>query len=140
MLEVVAKHADEWNCGGSRPLADVRARTETLVAACQRVGRDPRTIRRSWMGGFLIGENAADLERRARKIQEYVPPRAATPASKLPDVLRQDGWLVGKPTEIVEQMQALAAEGIERIMLQFYDQVDLDALRLVAQEVMPRIA
>ena len=139
VLEVVARHADEWNCGGSRPPADVRAKTEMLVAACRRIDRDPRTIRRSWMGGFLIAENGAALERRARKIQEYVPPRAAVPAAKLPETLRNEGWLVGSPEEIVGQMRDLAEEGIGRFMLQFYDQEDLDALHLVAREVLPRL-
>jgi F420-dependent oxidoreductase-like protein len=140
VLEVVARHADEWNCAGGRPPADVRAKTEILTAACERIGRDPRTIRRSWMGAFLIGENGAALERRAKKIQEIVPPRASTPAATLPDVLRREGWLVGSPQDIVGQIQGLAAEGIERFMLQFFDQEDLDALRLVAQEVLPRLA
>ncbi len=140
VLEVVARYADEWNCGGSRPPAEIRARTEVLAAACQRIGRNPRTIRRSWMGAFLIGENGAALERRAKKIQEYVPPRAAIPTTTLPDVLRKEGWLVGSPEEIAGQMRDLAAEGIERIMLQFFDQEDLDALHLVAQEVIPRLA
>ncbi len=140
VLEVVARHADEWNCGGSRPPADVRAKAETLTDACRRVGRDPRTIRRSWMGAFLIAEGGAALERRARKIQEYVPPRAAIPAARLPGVLRSEGWLVGEPEEIAGQMRALAAEGIERFMLQFYDQEDLEALHLLAREVVPRLA
>ncbi len=140
VLQVVARHADEWNCGGSRPPADVRAKTETLVAACQRIGRDPRTIRRSWMGGVLIAEHGAALERRARKIQEYVPPRAATPTAQLPNVLRSEGWLVGSPEDIVGQMRDLAAEGMERFMLQFYDQEDLEALHLLAREVVPRLA
>jgi F420-dependent oxidoreductase-like protein len=140
VLEVVAKHADEWNCGGSRPPADVRARTEMLDAACRRVGRDPGEIRRSWMGAFLIGDTGAVLERRARKIQEYVPPRAATPAAKLPAVLQSEGWLVGSAEEIVGQARALAAEGIDRLMLQFYDQEDLDALHMLAEQVVPRLA
>src|SRR5437588_741391 len=82
VLEVVARHADEWNCGGSRPPADVRAKTEILAAACGKIGRDPKTIRRSWMGAFLIGENGAALERRARKIQEGLPspPPPSAPA------------------------------------------------------------
>ncbi len=138
LLEVVAKHADEWNCGGSRPPADVRVKTEVLLAACDRVGRDPRSIRRSWMGAYLIGESAAVLERRARAIQEYVPARAATPTAALPDVLRREGWLVGSPAEIVAQMRALIAEGIERFMLQHYDQEDLDALHMLAEQVLPR--
>src|SRR5205807_2086085 len=83
-LEVVARHADEWNCGGSRPPADVRAKTEILAAACGKIGRDPKTIRRSWMGAFLIGENGAALERRARKIQEVLPRWWSTPAAGLP--------------------------------------------------------
>ncbi len=140
LLAVAAKHADEWNCGGSQLPAAVRARTETLEAACRKIGRDPRTIRRSWMGAFLVGENGAALERRARKIQEYVPPRAATPAARLPEVLRGEGWLVGTPEEIVGQMRALTAEGIERFMLQFFDQEDFDALHLIAEQVVPRVA
>lgn len=140
VLELVARHADEWNCGGSKLPADVRALTEVLVAACERIGRDPRTIRHSWMGAFLIGENGAALERRAKKIQEYLPPRASMPAAALPGVLRKEGWLVGSPEEIAAQMQDLAAEGIERFNLQFLDQEDLDALHLVAREVLPRLA
>ncbi len=140
LLDVVARHADEWNCGGSQPPPAVRAMVETLEAACRKIGRDPATIRRSWMGGFLIGENGAALERRARTLQEYVPPRATTPAAKLPGELRQAGWLLGSPEEIVAQMRALTAEGIGRFMLQFYDQEDLDAVHLVAEQVIPRIA
>ncbi len=140
VLEVVARHADEWNTAGSRPPADVRARTEMLETACHRAGRDPREIRHSWMGAFLIGETGADLERRARRIQEYVPPRAATPAAKLPDVLRGEGWLVGSPAEIVGQVRALAAEGIERVMLQLFDQEDMDALHMLAEQVVPRLS
>lgn len=140
VLEVVARHADEWNCAGNQPPAQVRALTESLDAACQRIGRDPRTIGRSWMGAFLIGENGAALERRAKKIQEYVPPRASVPTAKLPDMLRREGWLVGSAEDIVGQLRGLAAEGIARVMLQFFDQEDLDALRLMAQEVLPRLA
>src|SRR5579875_2517921 len=49
MLRVVARHADEWNLASSRPVADVRARTQELLEACRRAGRDPRSLRRSWM-------------------------------------------------------------------------------------------
>ena len=139
LLGVVARHADEWNCGGAQPPATVRRLTGVLEDACRAIGRDPRTIRRSWMGGFLIGENGAALERRARKLQEYVPTRAATPAAKLPDELRRSGWLVGTPEKITGQMRALIAEGIGRFNLQFMDQEDLDALHIMAEQVMPRV-
>ncbi|HLJ58346.1 MAG TPA: TIGR03560 family F420-dependent LLM class oxidoreductase [bacterium] len=139
LLEVVAKHADEWNCGGSQPPAAVRARRAILETACRAMGRDPTAIRYSWMGAFIIGESRAALDARARKIQEYVITRAGESPHQLPETLRSTGWLVGTPGEIVEQVAALAAEGIERVMLQYFDQEDLDALRLIGEQVIPRL-
>lgn len=140
LLEVVARYADEWNCGGSQTPAAVRERTAALEAACRGVGRDAKTIRRSWMGGILVGENGAALERRARVVQEYVTTRAATPAAQLPRELRDAGWLVGTPEEIAQQMRALTAEGISRFNLQFYTLDDLDAVHLIAEQVIPAAA
>jgi F420-dependent oxidoreductase-like protein len=140
LLEIAARYADEWNCGGAQPPAVVRQRTADLEAACRKVARDPRTIRRSWMGGILIGESGAVLERRARKLQEYVRTRAATPPAKLPGELREAGWLVGTPEEITGQVKALTAEGISRFNLQFFDHEDLDAVRQIAERVIPAAA
>ena len=140
LLEVVARYADEWNCGGSQTPAAVRERTTTLEAACRTVGRDPKTIRRSWMGGILVGENGAALERRARIVQEYGTTRAATPPAQLPRELRDAGWLVGTPAEVAAQMRALTAEGISRFNLQFYTLDDLDAVHLIAEQVIPAAA
>lgn len=140
VLEVAARYADEWNCGGAQKPAGVRERTATLEAACRKVGRDPKTIRRSWMGGILIGENGAALERRARVVQEYAITRAATPPAQLPRELREAGWLVGAPEEIVEQMRSLTAEGISRFNLQFFTLDDLDAVRLIGERVIPAAA
>jgi F420-dependent oxidoreductase-like protein len=140
LLAIAARYADEWNCGGAQPPATVRERTATLESACRAVGRDPKRIRRSWMGGILIGENGAALERRARVIQEYAVTRAATPPAQLPRELREAGWLVGTPGEIVEQMGALTAEGISRFNLQFFTLDDLDAVHLIAEQVIPAAA
>jgi len=139
LLEVVARHADEWNISGAQSPNVIRDRRTLLEAACRTVGRDPASIRYSWMGGCLVGETRADLERRAGALQEYVPPRAAIPASQLPETLRSAGWLVGTPAEIVEQIGTLAAEGIERLMLQSFDQEDMDAFHVVAEQVLPRL-
>ncbi len=138
-MAIAARHADEWNCAGLTQAA-IHERMQALDAACRAVGRDPLTVRRSWMGGVLIGENGAALERRARKIQEYVPPRATTPAATLPAELRSAGWLVGSAPEIVGQIRGLAGEGIGRVMLQFFDQEDLDALHLLGEQVVPQVA
>jgi F420-dependent oxidoreductase-like protein len=140
LLEIAARYADEWNCGGSQKPAGVRERTVALEAACRKVGRNPATIRRSWMGGILIGESGGVLEGRARVIQDYVTTRAATPAAGLPKELREAGWLVGTSEEIVAQMRGLTAEGISRFNLQFFTLDDLDAVHQIAEQVIPAAA
>ncbi|HEV2439712.1 MAG TPA: hypothetical protein VGX97_06595 [bacterium] len=80
------------------------------------------------------------LERRARAVQAYVITRAATPAAQLPRELRAAGWLVGAPEEIAGQMRALTAEGISRFNLQFFTLDDLDAVHLIAEQVIPAVA
>lgn len=45
MLRITARHADEWNTWGDP--TEVRRRTDLFLAACDAVGRDPSTVRRS---------------------------------------------------------------------------------------------
>ena len=45
MLRITARHADEWNTWGDP--TEVRRRTDLFLAACDAVGRDPGTVRRS---------------------------------------------------------------------------------------------
>jgi alkanesulfonate monooxygenase SsuD/methylene tetrahydromethanopterin reductase-like flavin-dependent oxidoreductase (luciferase family) len=58
----------------------------------------------------------------------------------VPDALRRDGWIVGTPDQIIVQLQALADEGVERLILQHNDPTDFEALELMACEVMPALA
>ncbi len=138
VLEITAKYADAWNTNGAGPV-QFRERRALLESACAAVGRNPAGIQYSMMCGILIGENGAALERRARKIQEYIPSRASIPTADLPAALRAGHWLVGTPADVVAQIRALAAEGVERIMLQLFDQEDLDAIHLVAEQVLPHL-
>ena len=45
----------------------------------------------------------------------------------------------GKPDDVVRQLTALADSGVERLMLQHLDYRDLDVLRVVAEDVAPRL-
>jgi probable F420-dependent oxidoreductase len=44
-LQVVARHADEWQCIG--PLDELKRKSAILDDWCERVGRDPKSIRRA---------------------------------------------------------------------------------------------
>jgi alkanesulfonate monooxygenase SsuD/methylene tetrahydromethanopterin reductase-like flavin-dependent oxidoreductase (luciferase family) len=47
--------------------------------------------------------------------------------------------IIGTPDEVVAQIHAYADAGIEEIMAQFLVVDDLDGLRILAEEVLPRL-
>jgi alkanesulfonate monooxygenase SsuD/methylene tetrahydromethanopterin reductase-like flavin-dependent oxidoreductase (luciferase family) len=139
-LPLVAREATEWNY--STLDADVYAqRRDVLDANCREIGRDPASIRRSIMVGFIIGRNRKELRERALKAREIVaPPRIqSSDADAILDEQRSK-WFVGEPAEIVEQLQEHIALGVQLFMLQHFLLDDRDALELLAQEVAPAIA
>jgi F420-dependent oxidoreductase-like protein len=137
-LRVVARHADEWNVP-AMPLDRYRAKVKVLEKHCERQKRDPKTIERSLMCAFIIGENDGDIRRRVEALQKVIPPLAQVPVDGAAEMLRSRGWLTGRPSDVVEQIGALEAEGVGRIMLQHHDQTDFDVLELIAKEVMPKV-
>jgi alkanesulfonate monooxygenase SsuD/methylene tetrahydromethanopterin reductase-like flavin-dependent oxidoreductase (luciferase family) len=134
-LPIVARYADEWNLTTSR-VAVYAARSEVLGRLCAQIGRDPWSIARSVAVGYLIGRDAADLARRRRRMQAWVPPIAGLDVQGVLDL----GWVVGTASESVAHLRSLGEAGIERVMLGHYAQTDLDALELIATEVLPRVA
>ena len=117
-----------------------RARCERLAAYCREINRNPREIRRCVSTAYLIGRNVEELRQRGAAMQQLIPGLAAHDPGAVPDVLRAEGWLVGTPDQIIMQLQALAQEGVQRVMLQHNDQTDFDALELLARDVVPAVA
>lgn len=60
-LAVAARHADEWNIWGLPET--VVAKTHALEAECARIGRDPRSIRRSVQALLALDGRPSDRER-----------------------------------------------------------------------------
>src|SRR3989475_10199149 len=52
LLRIVAREADEWNSHAPTP-EGYRVKRAKLEEHCRAVGRDPSTIRRSWLGGAV---------------------------------------------------------------------------------------
>jgi F420-dependent oxidoreductase-like protein len=138
-LRIVARHADEWNAVALTPDA-YRAKSAVLAQHCAAVGRDPATIRRSMMCAFIIGRDGAELRRRVEGLQRVLTPMSTQPADAVPEAMRQRGWLVGTPEEVVGQLKSLAEAGVERVMLQHHNQTDDAVLELIAQEIVPAFA
>jgi F420-dependent oxidoreductase-like protein len=139
-LRIVARYADEWDVPGDLSPAAYGAKSARLTEYCRAINRDPGEIRRGVSTAYLIGRNERELHRRSQVLQQLLPSLAAIDTAAVPETLRASGWRVGTPSQIAADLRALAAEGVQRVILLHYDQTDYDALELVAREVMPAIA
>ena len=122
---LAARYADELNL----PFVgeeEARAQFARVRQACEDAGREPDEL--VWSNALVVcvGEDEAEVDRRA----------AAIGRNKAE--LRENG-LAGTPEEVVEKLQRYAALGSERVYLQVLDLTDLDQVRLVAETVAPHV-
>jgi F420-dependent oxidoreductase-like protein len=135
-LRLAARYADEYNMSSTGPdqCAEAYAR---LDVECRKIGRDPASIRRSVMAGFLVGSDNADLERRVHAQIEMVGSAATNAEAWLEE--RRPRWIVGRPDQARAMVARFAAAGVERIMLQDLLPRDHAMIELAARELIGRI-
>ena len=123
---LAARFADEFNVPFSSLVAS-SAQFDVVRAACETAGRDPATMTFSVAQVLCVGEDEAEVGRRAAAI------------GRAPGELRANG-LAGTVAEVVDKAGTFAEAGAERIYLQVLDLADLDHIRLVAERVAPALA
>jgi alkanesulfonate monooxygenase SsuD/methylene tetrahydromethanopterin reductase-like flavin-dependent oxidoreductase (luciferase family) len=118
MLRVAARHADWWNVS-STGIAAYRAMCEEFARACDEVGRDPATVRRSWGGGCACAPTARQV--------------AALAGTRL-----QPGEdFIGTPAQILDQMQLFVELGVDYFMLDCGGFPDLTTVETLITDVVP---
>jgi alkanesulfonate monooxygenase SsuD/methylene tetrahydromethanopterin reductase-like flavin-dependent oxidoreductase (luciferase family) len=85
------------------------------------------------MHGLLIGAGEDELRSRAARLGEWQGVEVGV------DELRRT-WIAGTPDEIVARLREYEAAGVERVMLQHLLHRDVEALELLAAEVVPAFA
>jgi alkanesulfonate monooxygenase len=132
LSRLVARFADEFNLVSASP-DKARDAYGRIDRACEAAGRDPAEVTRSAMTGVLIAETEHELRDRVRAQLEMLGSTDADADAWLAD--RRRRWIMGTLDEAGERVAAMAAAGVERIMLQDFLPRDLDMVRL-----MPRLA
>ncbi|HEX2679888.1 MAG TPA: LLM class flavin-dependent oxidoreductase [Candidatus Dormibacteraeota bacterium] len=138
VIPLAAREATEWNLSALDP--DMfRERRAALDQFCRDIGRDPASVKRSVMTYYLIGRDRADLRERAAQLGAMLPRLQGLAPD---EVLERAGKtaFVGTPAEIAEHMREFARLGVDLFMLQHFLLDDGDALRLLAEEVIPAVA
>ena len=122
-LPLVARFANEWN-GVYLPPARYAERSRRLDELLVANGRQPGDVRRTLMTGVFFAPTAGELE---QKLQA---------GGHTAEGLRGRGAIVGTPQTLKEQLAAVAAVGVQRIMLQWLDLDDLAGLEALAKAVL----
>jgi alkanesulfonate monooxygenase len=124
--DLAARHADEFNLPPFTATDRGREQLERVREACERIGRDPVSLRLSASLTVCCGRDADEVRRRAAAIGQEV------------EALRTSG-LPGTPAEVVERLGVYTDMGVSRVYLQVLDLADLAHIELIAAEVLPRV-
>jgi alkanesulfonate monooxygenase SsuD/methylene tetrahydromethanopterin reductase-like flavin-dependent oxidoreductase (luciferase family) len=129
-----ARFADEYNTLFAG-LDELRRRKRALDEACERVGRDPATLRRSVMAPIVVGREEREVQESARRV-------GAVYGRDPKDVLERNGphAPVGTVDQVVERLKAIEELGFDRVMLQHFAHKDLDTVALIGRELTPAVA
>jgi F420-dependent oxidoreductase-like protein len=123
--QLAARYANEFNMPFNS-LDATSSQFQRVREACETLGRGSDSIVLSAAQVLCLGENEAEIERRASRIGRDVAE------------LRANG-LAGTVDEVIEKIQSFASIGAQRIYLQVLDLTDLDHLNLVAEQVMAQV-
>jgi F420-dependent oxidoreductase-like protein len=123
-LPLVARFANQWNGVfiAARRFGELNERLDELLAA---QGRQAGEVRRTLMTEVVFGRDQGELE---RKLQNRDPADLAA-----------RGVVVGTGTQVVDRLGELAEAGVQRAMLQWLDQEDLDRMAAMADQVLPKV-
>lgn len=128
-LPLVARYADVWNVP-TYALDRMEQLSAALDAECERIGRDPASIRRS-VEAVLVIAPPSELEGAlARARRHYGDPGFGLDAA----------GLAGTPAQVTGRIGELVDAGFSSFVFFTHDRASTPTLELFAEEVMPRFA
>ena len=97
-------------------------------------------VKRTTSVFVVCGRDAAENERRVTAYRRFVPEFVQAPLADIRHTLRTN-WhaLVGTPAEVVEQIAAYAAAGVEELVLHWVDTSEMEGLGLLSEQVLPHV-
>ncbi len=134
-LRAAARFADEYNLSSAAP-ADAAVVREALRAACVAEGRDPDTLVFSAMTGVLIGADEGEVSERVAQLLVALRRPDETPEALAAWLAaRRVRWLFGTPEQVLQQVAAFRAAGVERLAMQDLLPRDLDMIATLGRHL-----
>lgn len=127
-LPLVARYADVWNIP-TYGLPDRRRLSGLLDAECQRIDRDPATIRRSHQAVLALAADAGELPEVTARARRHFGAEA----------FALDEGYVGTPAMVADRLAERAAQGFDAVVFMVGAKQAAATMELFAAEVAPRI-
>lgn len=133
---LAARWADEYDLVYVDP-AGAEERIGRVSEACEAIGRDPATVRRSLLTKTIVGSDEAEVRRRAAELMAWEGEEGDLDAYL--DDLRAH-HVAGTPEQVLERLGEFAAAGIQRVLVHQLVHTDLESIGLIGREVIPEAA
>ncbi|MCU1523730.1 MAG: hypothetical protein JWO18_624 [Microbacteriaceae bacterium] len=151
-VRLIAASADGWNALPAS-LTEYAAQAARIDAACEAIGRDPATLRRSLETQVLVLDDASEWDRwmtRWAELRERAPLGFATSdmfpngtAIDDPEAFGaacRDSFIIGTRDEVAAKLAAFRALGVDEVVCWFMDWPLGDSLRILAEDVRPMLS
>ena len=122
-LRLVAQYAQYCNVSGDP--ATVERLFAALRGHCERHGRPYEEVTRSIYTTVLVGKDAAEVAAKRERLADFIP---------------QNGALIGTPDELIAMFAEYARVGCQYVIFRMPDWIDVEAVQLFAERVIPGLA
>ena len=119
-MRLAARFADWWSLPDAN-VAAYRAHLPTLDQHCQELGRDPKTLRRTWFGRLAVGQTEAEAE--SLSAGRWTRANA----------------LVGTPTQVLDQIGLFIDAGVDYFMVEVLGLNQPDIRERVMADVLAKV-
>ena len=133
---LAARWADEYNVVYLDP-AGAKERVARVSAACEAIDRDPGEVRRSLLSKTIVGDDEAEVRRRAGELMAWQGEDGDVGAF-LEDL--RGKHIVGTVEQVLERLAEYAAAGIQRVLVHQLVHEDLESVALIGREIVPEAA
>ena len=146
LLKTVARNAGGWNFSWLGDFDTYAERSGAADRACEAVGRDPASLKRSVGAYVLAGTDEADAKRRYERLVERTPPgvlRSPSGGTGVSwDEFRRKN-VAGTASEVAERLASLADLGVQEVIVTLgtlpFQVADEEDVELVGSEVAPAL-